>query len=153
MRRSLRVTAIAASALLMIAAGGCSKTITADEFIGLYTTNIAVPNPESTRLATRTYQGVKGRKTRYHYLRDEIPSAQGGGWFGKSATRRCPVTEMPADFPASYRPGDVVVDGRKGSGYDYMIQSVAPGTPPPATQPAAPPMPVGGVVPVAPAGK
>jgi len=152
MRRSLQVAAIAAFALLLIAAGGCSKTITADEFIGLYTANIDVPNPASTRLATRTYQGVKGRKTQYHYLRDQIPSAQGGGWFGRSTKWRCPVVEMPADFPLGYRPGDVVIDGRKGSGYDYMIQSYAPSAPPPASQPAAPPEPAGGIVPVAPTG-
>ena len=107
----------------------------------MYTTNITVQNPASTRLPTRTYTGVGGRKTQYHCLTEEIPRGQGGGWFGKATQWRCPVTEMPADFPQAYRPGDVVLDGQKGSDFHYMIQSYPPPAaaatqPAPATQPA-----------------
>ena len=131
--------AILGASVLLLAGGGCNKTITSAEFVGKYTANIEVPNPEQSRLPVRSYLGVRGRRTRYHYLRDSIPPGQGGGLLGKVVNWRCPVAEMPADFPEGVAPGDVVRDGRKGSIYEYMIQAYRPaerGSTRPSTRPA-----------------
>ena len=130
--------AILGAAGLLLAAGGCNKTITSAEFTRKYSTNIEVPNPEQSRLPVRTYLGVSGRRTRYHYLRDSIPPGQGGGLLGKIVNWRCPAAEMPANFPQGVAPGDVIRDGRKGSIYEYMIQAYRPAATPPASRPAPP---------------
>ena len=142
MRPALALAVLGAPALLLLASGGCNKTITSAEFTRKYTTNIEVLNPEQSRLPMRAYLGVKGQRTQYHVLRDSIPLGQGGGLFGKIVNWRCPVTEMPAGFPEGVVPGDVIRDGRKGSIYEYMIQVYRPArTPPPATGPARPTSP------------
>ncbi len=142
MRPAFRLAMLAAPALGMLSAGGCNKTITSDQFLARYTTNIDVPNPGKTRLPTRTYAGVRGMRTQCHYLRDSIPPGQGGGFFGKVVDWRCPVAELPAGFPEGVVPGDVVFDGRKGSAFTYMIQSATPDARP-ATRPAAATQPAG----------
>ena len=139
MKPALALAILGAPTLLLLASGGCNKTLTSAEFMRKYTTNIEVLNPEQSRLPVRTYLGVKGRRTQYHVLRDSIPPGQGGGLYGKIVNWRCPVTEMPAGFPEGVVPGDVVRDGRKGSIYEYMIQVYRPArTPPAATGPAGP---------------
>jgi hypothetical protein len=141
MTGAFRIAACAGMGLLLSAAAGCSTTLPASEFITKYTTDIQVPNPEYHKLPTRTYLGRQGS---YVYIVDRIPRRQGGGLFGKVIYWRCPTEALPRDFPQAYRPGDVVMDGRPSSRYQFMIQSfVAPARPPaaPAGPPAKPPGP------------
>ena len=119
---ALRVSTLLVLAMLLSAAGGCMTTLSANGFIAKYTNNIEVPNPYSDRLPTRTFLGEKGGEPRYLHLRDQIPPRQGGGLFGKVVNWRCPVAELPKDFPVGYCPGDVILDGRPGSPHKYMIQ-------------------------------
>jgi len=99
---------------------GCETTIPAKEFITKYTTDIEVPDPNRSELPCRIYLGKKGK---FYRIKDVIPYGQGGGFFGKTILWRCPVSELPADFPEAYRPGETILDGRIGSKYEYMIQA------------------------------
>lgn len=126
MTGAIRIAACAGLALMLAAAGGCSTTIPAQEFIGKYSTNIEVPDPNYHQLPTRTFLG---QRDSYVYIADRIPFIQGGGLLGKTIYWRCPAAELPKDFPQGYRPGDVVMDGRAGSRYKYMIQSYAGSAP------------------------
>ncbi len=101
MRPALGLAVLGVCALLLPTAGGCNKTITSAEFMRKYTTNIAVLNPEQSRLPIRTYLGVKGRRTHYHVLCDSIPLGQGGGLLGKIVNWRCPVS--PKMHERAYR--------------------------------------------------
>jgi hypothetical protein len=106
--------------MLLLLAGGCATTIPSKEFIAKYTTNIDVPNPDRAKLPCRIFLG---RRKDYCRIKDVIPGNQGGGFLGKTILWRCPAAELPKDFPEAYRPGDVVIDGRKGAKYKYVIQA------------------------------
>ncbi len=145
MTGACRILACGAAVWLIASAGGCANTlIPADEFVARYTTNIAVPNPDSHELPVRIFLGLQDGE---FVLRDIIPSPQGGGLLGKTVLWRCPKAELPGEFASSYRPGNLLVDGRGGAQHRYMIQSytaaagavaVAPApTEAPATQPAS----------------
>ena len=125
MSRPQSMAASGALALLTVLAGGCASRIdiAPDEFITRYTSNIEVPNPAGTSLPSREFLGADEGLYR---IADSIPSSQGGGLFGKRILWRCPVGELPKDFPAAYRPGDAILDGRPDSGHTYMIESYAP---------------------------
>jgi hypothetical protein len=99
---------------------GCAQTITPTDFIAKYTTNIDVPHPAQSPVSTRTFMGDRGG---YYVITDEIPCAQGGGFCGTSHKWRCPVDAMPSDFPAAYKPGFAMIDGRRDATGTYMIQS------------------------------
>ena len=124
MTAAYRIAACAAGTWLAAAACGCAgTTIPPAEFISRYTTNIQVPNPDDHRLPVRTFQGLQG----WHFvIQDIIPHSQGGGFLGKSVLWKCPKRALPADFPAAYTPGDLVVDGRGGAQHRYLAQSYAP---------------------------
>lgn len=140
MRWTFPIAPLAALALLLVAAGGCTTTISADDFLAKYTTNIEVPNPDRATLPTRTFLGSKGDETPYYYIRDHVPAGQGGGLLGKLVRWRCLASELPASFPQAYCPGDVIFDGRDEAPHAYLIQSYVP-PPPPAAGEAAPPPP------------
>lgn len=135
MTGAIRIAACGVAASMLAAAGGCSTTIPAQEFVAKYSTNIDVPNPDYYQLPTRTFLGQRGD---YVYLADRIPFRQGGGLLGKTVYWRCGAGELAKDFPRGCRPGDVVMDGRAGSRYKYMIQSYAapPAAPGAGTRPA-----------------
>ena len=133
MKRAFPLVSLALLAVLLSLAGGCSTTISTTDFISKYTTNIDVPNPDEGVLPTRTFLGKRGRKTEYYVLTDSIPRQQGGGLLGKGIRWRCPAAELPTDFPQAYRPGDVILDGRKGAAHNYLIQSYRPATRPAGT--------------------
>jgi len=132
MRWTFPIAPLGALALLLVA-GGCTKTISADEFLAKYTTNIEVPDPDRAALPTRTFLGIKGDETPYYYIRDLVPAGQGGGLLGKLIRWRCLASELPANFPQAHCPGDVIFDGRPDAAATYLIQSYLP---PPAAQPA-----------------
>ena len=106
--------------MLLLLAGGCATTIPAREFIAKYTANIDVPNPDRADLPCRIFLGQ--HKDSYR-IKDVIPSSQGGGFLGKTILWQCPAAELPKDFPEAHRPGDVIIDGRLGAKYKYLIQS------------------------------
>lgn len=121
MNGALRITILAALGLLIFLSGGCATTISEEEFLSRYMTNIAVPNPESHRLPCRKFLG---QRKGYYRLKDYIPAGQGGMFLiGSRTTWRCPAEELPADFPVAYRPGDCMIDGQSGRKYTYVIQS------------------------------
>lgn len=109
-----------ALSVLMLLAGGCATTIPAKEFIAKYTTNIDVPNPDRAKLPCRVFLG---QDEDYYRIKDVIPAGQGGGVLGKTILWKCPTAKLPKDFPEAYRPGDVIIDGRAGAKYTYLIQS------------------------------
>ena len=55
--------------------------------------------------------------------------------FGKLISWRCLASELPADFPARYCPGDVLFDGRPEAVHKYLIQSYVPPSSPPGPAP------------------
>ena len=118
MNGALRI-AIPAVLILAFMSAGCATTVSAEEFLTRYKTNIAVPNPDSHNLPIRTFLGQ--RRGNY-LLEDRIPFSQGGGLLGTYALWSCPVESLPANFPAAVRPGDCIVDGRSGAKYKYVIQ-------------------------------
>ena len=137
MRWTFSIAPLAALALLLVAGGGCTKMISADDFLAKYTTNIEVPDPDRATLPTRTFLGIKGDEIPYYYIRDHVPAGQGGGLLGELIRWRCPVSELPASFPQAYCPGDVIFDGRPEAPHTYLIQSYVPPSEPAAPQPAA----------------
>lgn len=135
MHRALRITLCVALAGAVLASAGCSTRISPKEFISRYQTNISVPNPDSPKLPCRIFLG---QRKGYYCMKDKIPHSQGGGFFGTRATFRCEVAQFPDDFPDAYKPGDSVIDGRKGARFRYLIQSWRPVAAPagePATKP------------------
>ena len=119
-----RIATCAAGAWLVIAACGCAgTTVPPAEFLSRYTTNIEVPNPDDHRLPVRIFQGLDGDD---FVIRDIIPHTQGGGFLGKSVLWKCPKADLPADFPAAYRPGNLLVDGTGGAQHRYLAQSHVP---------------------------
>ena len=135
MHGPLRITLCVALAGAVLASGGCATRISPKEFISRYQSNISVPNSDSPKLSCRIYLG---QRKGFYYMKDKIPRVQGGGLFGTRATLRCEVSQFPDDFPDAYKPGDSVIDGRKGARYRYLIQSWRPMAAPagaPATRP------------------
>ena len=135
MHGPLRITLCVALAGAILASGGCATRISPKEFISRYQSNISVPNSDSPKLSCRIYLG---QRKGFYYMKDKIPRVQGGGLFGTRATFRCEVAQFPDDFPDAYKPGDSVIDGRKGARYRYLIQSWRPMATPaigPATRP------------------
>lgn len=106
--------------VLLLLAGGCATTIPAREFVAKYTANIDVPNPDRPVLPCRIFLG---QNKDYFRIKDVIPAGQGGGILGKTILWKCPAAELPEDFPEAYRPGDVIIDGRTGAKYKYLIQA------------------------------
>ena len=115
-----RFIGLAVITITSISIIGCQTTIPPREFIAKYTTDIEVPDPNRSQLPCRIYLGKKGK---YYLIKDVIPYGQGGGFLGKTIIWRCPASELPADFPEAYRPGETILDGRIGSKYKYMIQA------------------------------
>ena len=115
-----RFIGLAVITITSISIIGCQTTIPPREFIAKYTTDIEVPDPNRSQLPCRIYLGKKGK---YYRIKDVIPYGQGGGFLGKTIIWRCPASELPADFPEAYRPGETILDGRIGSKYKYMIQA------------------------------
>jgi len=137
MMRARHIAALAAA--VVPAVGGCRATVSPDEFIAKYTTNIEVLDPTDSTLPTRTFLGRGGKSKPYYAIKDVIPRGQGGGLFGKTITWRCPAADLPSNFPAAYRPGDVMLDGRDGAIHMYVIQTYVPPPPKPAsTRPEGP---------------
>ena len=120
MKLSTPLTACIVLSMLLLLAGGCATTIPAREFIAKYTANIDVPNPDRADLPCRIFLG---RHKDIYRIKDAIPCSQGGGFLGKTILWQCPAAELPKDFPESHRPGDVIIDGRSGAKYKYLIQS------------------------------
>ncbi len=120
MKLSTPMTACIILSMLLLLAGGCATTIPATEFTTKYATNINVPNPDLAELPCRIFLG---RHKDYYRIKDVIPHGQGGGFFGKTVVWKCPTAELPKDFPEAYQPGDMIIDGRKGAKYKYMIQA------------------------------
>ncbi len=104
---------------LLVLAGGCSTTVPSTDFIAKYTSNINVQNTSDSNLPVRVFYGSDGE---YFVLKDIVPYSQGGGLLGTTVVYRCPAGAMPRNFPAAFKPGDVVIDGRPGTKYTYMIQ-------------------------------
>ena len=119
MSRALRMATLAVLSVAISAVGGCITPVSPEEFLAKYTTNIEVPNPASSDLPCRTFLGeIDGQ---YH-VKDVIPFSQGGGFLGKTVYWACSVPSLPQGFMRTYRPGDLVFDGRPGSKYTYLIQ-------------------------------
>jgi len=137
MKAISRFIGLAMIAISSISIIGCQTTIPPREFIAKYTTDIEVPDPNRSQLPCRIYLGKKGD---YYRIKDVIPYGQGGGLLGKTIIWRCPASELPANFPEAYRPGETILDGRTGSKYNYVIQAyLAKRTSkpiPPTTKPA-----------------
>lgn len=120
MKRTIPSTACVGFSVLLLFAIGCATTIPPKEFIAKYTANISVPNPDRAELPCRIFLGEDDGDFR---IKDVIPCGQGGGLLGKTILWKCPAAELPKDFPEAYRPGDVVIDGRSGAKYKYLIQT------------------------------
>jgi hypothetical protein len=120
MNRAFRFAACAGMIGLVALTGGCAADVSASQFLAKYTNNIEVPNPDRPELPCRVFLGLN--QDGQYYLKDVIPYGQGGGFLGKTAYWRCPASELPKGFLYTYRPGDVVLDGRPGSKHTYMIQ-------------------------------
>jgi len=129
------IAACAAAVLLSIASAGCTRTITAQEFIAKYTSNVEVPNPNYHQLPIREFLG---QVDQYYYLKDRIPFGQGAGFFGQIILWRCPVVEMPKDFPEAYRPGDLILDARPGAKHTFLIELYEPPPAPARPSPKRP---------------
>ena len=131
MTKTRSILAACAAAVLLVTSAGCTRTISAQEFIAKYTSNIEVPNPNYHQLPIREFLG---QVDQYYYLKDRIPFGQGAGFFGEVILWRCPVAEMPKDFPEAYRPGDLILDARPGAKHTFLIELYEP--PPPSAKPA-----------------
>ena len=120
MKRVIFFTACTGLSVLFLLPAGCTTTIPAREFLAKYAADIEVPNPDRSELPCRIFLG---ERRGYQRIKDITPFCQGGGLFGKTVIWRCPSSELPEDFPEAYRPGGLVIDGRAGAKYKYLIQS------------------------------
>jgi hypothetical protein len=116
-RSALVLTAVLAAAALL--AGCAPTTVTAEEFLKRYQTDIEVPDTDSPVLPARLFLG---RREGYYRMREVIPTEQGGGFWGTDRILQTPVSALPAEFPNEPRPAVTLMDGRRGARYRYMIQ-------------------------------